>query len=358
MSLSELKTLLADLVRTPSVSGTERMVAEKLEQWASGQGLSVVRNDAGVVITVDGNAPGPTLWLASHLDTVPPGEGWVRDPFAATIEDGVLHGRGASDAKASVAAMAFTARGLARRGGPPRGRLRVVATYGEETASTTMPAAVQQLGPPDAAIVGEPTSLEPCVAQRGLLIVRLRWSGTAGHAGWAAAQPGEADNAIEKAAHDLARLSRFRFVEKHSVLGPTAATITRIEGGIATNVVPDSCIATLDIRTTPLYSVHDVLATIALEAPFATIELVSQRFLPCETPGESRLWPVIREARPSAQPFGSPTASDWVFLRDVDTVKLGPGDSRLSHTTEERVSLIEVEEAARLYEAVAWRYLS
>ena len=310
------------------------------------------------MITVEGVTSGPTLWLASHLDTVPPGEGWARDPFAATIEEGVLHGRGASDAKASVAAMAFTARALARRGGPPRGRLHVVATYGEETASTTMPMAVQHLGPPDAAIVGEPTSLEPCVAQRGLLIVRLRWAGTAGHAGWAASQPGSADNAIEKGVYDLVRLSQLRFSEFHPVLGATAATITRIDGGTATNVVPDSCVAILDIRTTPLYSVDDILAAIARHAPSATIELVSRRFLPCETPADSRLWPAIRECKPTSRPFGSPTASDWVFLRDIDAVKLGPGDSRLSHTTEERVSLLEVEEAARLYEAVAWRYLS
>jgi acetylornithine deacetylase len=70
------------------------------------------------------------------------------------------------------------------------------------------------------------------------------------------------------------------------------------------------------------------------------------------------LLPAILSARAGGRPFGSPTASDWVFLRDVDAVKLGPGDSRLSHTNEERISLAEVEQAARLYADVAREYLS
>ena len=350
--------LLLALVRTPSVSGDERAVAEKLAQWARDEGLAVALDDAGVSIEVPGRAPGPTLWLASHLDTVPVGEGWARDPFAGIVEDGVLHGRGASDAKASVAAMACAAGALARKGGPARGKLVVVATFGEETARTTMPLAILRLGRPDAAIVGEPTSLEPCVAQRGLVILRLHWRGTAGHAGWAAANPGAADNAIEKGARDLARLAALRFDKEHATLGWTGMTMTRIEGGRAANVVPEACTATLDIRTTPAYEPEEVVAAIAREVPSAEIEIVSRRFLPCATPPDSRLLPAVMAARAGSKPFGSPTASDWVFLRDVDAVKLGPGDSRRSHTNEEQVSIATVQEAARVYATIAREYLS
>jgi acetylornithine deacetylase len=345
-------------VRTPSVSGEERAAAEKLATWARAAGLAVSLDDAGVCIEVAGPAPGRSLWLASHLDTVPVGEGWAHDPLAGVVADGVLHGRGASDAKASVAAMACAARDFARAGGPARGRLVVLATYGEETARTTMPVALARRGKPDAAIVGEPTSLEPCVAQRGLVILRLRWRGTAGHAGWAAANPGAADNAIEKAARDVALLAALRLPRAHPVLGLSAATVTRIEGGTASNVVPDACTATVDVRTTPAYTADEIVAAVAGAAPSAEVEIVSRRFLPCETPADSRLLPAILAARPEGRPFGSPTASDWVFLRDVDAVKLGPGDSRLSHTNEERISLAEVEQAARLYREIAQRYLA
>jgi acetylornithine deacetylase len=349
---------LGELVRTRSVSGEEHAVAHKLLLWAQARGLTAALDDAGVRIEVAGRAPGPSLWLASHLDTVPLGEGWSRDPLAGTVENGTLHGRGASDAKASVAAMAVAASALHRAGGPVHGRLVVLATFGEETTNTTMPLAIERLGRPDAAIIGEPTSLEPCVSQRGLVILRLRWRGTAAHAGWAAAHPGAADNAIDKAAREIARLADLRYPREHPVLGWTAATVTRIEGGSASNVVPESCIATVDVRTTPAYTPDEVVDEIARAAPSAEVELVSRRFLPCETPPDSRLLSAILSARAGGRPFGSPTASDWVFLRDVDAVKLGPGDSRLSHTNEERISLAEVEQAVRLYADVAREYLS
>ena len=72
--------------------------------------------------------------LASHLDVVPPGDGWTRDPFVPVIENGVLYGRGSGDAKASVSAMLYAlggcCRGMADR---PRGRLLAIFSYGEET---------------------------------------------------------------------------------------------------------------------------------------------------------------------------------------------------------------------------------
>ena len=346
-------SLLADLVRTPSVSGEEAAVADRLAAWGRAHGLKATLDESGVLLESNGGAPGPTLWLASHLDTVPPGEGWRRDPFAAEVEDGVLFGRGASDAKGSVAAMAAA---VAALGPPSRGRLVGVFTFGEETALTTMPRAVERLGRPDAAIVGEPTALRPCVAQRGLLILRLRWRGRAAHAGWSSMHPGATDNAAHKAGADLARLAAMRFEREHEVLGSTTLNVTRLSGGTATNVIPDLCEATLDVRTTPAYSPDEIVERVAA-AVSAEVEVVSRRFLPCSTPDDSRLLPVVLDAAPDAAPFVSPTASDWVFLRETDAVKLGPGDSTLSHTIDERISLAEVVRARDLYVGIAARYL-
>lgn len=346
--------LLVDLVRTPSVSGEEAAVAARLATWGRERGLATTLDDAGVRFESVGRAPGPTLWLASHLDTVPAGDGWAIDPFAGAVEHGILRGRGASDAKASVAAMACAAASLGR---PARGRLVAAFTFGEETARTTMPLLVDRAGKPDAAIVGEPTSLRPCIAQRGLLIVRLRWRGRASHAGWASMTPGASENAIHKAAPDLARLASLRFEREHDVLGVTSVNVTRLSGGTASNVVPDLCEATLDVRTTPAYSPDEIVERVAA-AISGEIEVVSRRFLPCATPDDSRLLPVVLDAAPDAEPFVSPTASDWVFLRDVDAVKLGPGDSTLSHTVDERIALDEVARARDLYAAIAAGYLA
>lgn len=336
------------------MSGAEAAVAERLAAWGREHGLATTLDDAGVRFEAEGDAPGPALWLASHLDTVPAGDGWTLDPFAGTVRDGILFGRGASDAKGSVAAMASA---FAAVGRPARGRLVAVFTFGEETARTTMPLLVERLGRPDAAIVGEPTSLRPCVAQRGLLILRLRWRGRAAHAGWSSMHPGAAENAVHKAAADLARVASLRFEREHDLLGATSLNVTKLAGGTASNVVPDLCEATLDVRTTPAYSPDEIVERVAAAAS-GEIEVVSRRFLPCLTPDDSRLLPVVLDARPDAEPFVSPTASDWVFLREVDAVKLGPGDSTLSHTVDERISLDEVARARDLYAAIAARYLA
>ena len=354
-SWPDLTRLLADLVRTPSPSGEEAAAAAVLATWAERHGLMVTADETGVRIEVDGAAPGPTLLLASHLDTVPAGEDWTRDPHGAHIEGAWLHGRGAVDAKGPVAAMAAAAADLAASGGPPRGKVVVLAAFAEETANATLGAALSRMPRPDAAIVGEPTSLEPAIAQRGLVVLRLKWSGRATHAGWAAqedAARSQEGNAIVLAASDLASLAAASFDRVHPVLGRVALSPTRIEAGTASNVIPASCTAILDIRTTPRYEPHEIVARIR-EATRADIEVVSQRFLPCETPPGSAVLEAIRRVRPWCVPFGSPTASDWVFLRDLDAVKLGPGDSRLSHTSEERISIDEVAAAAKMYAAIA-----
>ena len=116
--------LLAELVATPSVSGGEAAVASRVEETARAWGLDVSRDATGVKVEVRSGRPGPTLALVSHLDVVPPGEGWTRDPFTPAFEDGRLYGRGSGDAKASVAAMLTAARDVAAGGGPPSGRRR------------------------------------------------------------------------------------------------------------------------------------------------------------------------------------------------------------------------------------------
>jgi acetylornithine deacetylase len=353
----EAAALLERLVRTPSPSGQERVAAELLASWAAERGLEVSRDDTAVRISSRSRRPGKTLALASHLDTVPPGEGWTMDPLAATVRDGRLYGRGAVDAKASVAAMAAAVAAVAAAGGPGSGTLLLLATYGEETRETTMPAALAALGRlPDAAIVGEPTGLRPCVAQRGQLLLRLVWEGEQVHSGWASERETPPVNAVHLAATDLVALQALRPGRRHPLLGNVSITPTMISGGIARNVTPPSCEVVLDIRTTPAWS-HPELVDLVRGAVAGRVEVISERLVPAETPAGSELLAAIRRARPEAPEITSPTCSDWVFLRGADAVKLGPGLSRVSHTADEWVELDQVREAARLYGDVAKEYL-
>jgi acetylornithine deacetylase len=347
--------LLKALVAIPSVSGEEEPLARYVETTAREWGLEVARDELAVRVEV-GTRPGPTIALVSHLDVVPPGKGWTREPFAPTVEGNRLYGRGSGDAKASVAAMLCAAKDLADAGGPHRGRLLTLFGYGEETKHTTMERAVETVGRIDAAVVGEPTNLEFAVAQRGLMMVDLLAEGDQRHAGYAAAD-GEFRNATLVLARDLLKLDGLFAERSHPVLGRTTATPTMLDAGVSRNVTPPVAKAILDIRSTPDWT-HDEVAHVLRQSLTSNVVVTSQRLVPCETPVGSRLLAAARRVRPEAQTFGSPTCSDWVFLRHVDAVKCGPGTSRRSHTPDEYVDLPEVTAARAFYAELAQAYLA
>jgi len=347
--------LLKALVAIPSVSGEEEEVAVFVEATAHGWGLPARRDELAVTVELQGRREGPTLALVSHLDVVPPGKGWTHDPFMPTIEGTRLYGRGSGDAKASVAAMLCAAEDVAKAGGPETGRLLVLLGYGEETRHTTMERAVAAAGPIDAAVVGEPTNLDFAVAQRGLMMVDLFAEGDQRHAGYAAAD-GEFRNAAIVLARDLLRLEGLFAERTHPVLGHTTATPTMLDAGVSRNVTPPVAKAILDIRSTPDWT-HDEVADVLRQALVSNVVVTSQRLVPCETPADSRLLAVARRVRPEANTFGSPTCSDWVFLRHTDAVKCGPGTSRRSHTPDECVDLPEVSAARAFYAELVRGYL-
>jgi len=354
-SLPEI-ALLRDLVGVHSVSGTEEILARWVEEWARAAGLAVERDDAAVTLSLSSRVAGPTLALVSHLDTVPAGEGWTVPPFEPTIRDDRLYGRGSGDAKASVASMLSAARDLAQSGGPARGRLLVVLGYQEETRHTTMGTAVERLGPLDAAVVGEPTNLEFAIAQRGLMMVDLIARGDQRHAGYAADNP-DFTNAIVELGRNVARLPALFRDRRHPILGLATATPTMVEAGVSRNVTPPVARAILDVRSTPDWS-HAELARVLRAELDVEVVVTSDRLVPCETPPDSRLLALAQGVRPRGRPFGSPTCSDWVFLRDRDAIKCGPGTSRRSHTADEYVDLPEVSEARHFYTQLAQAYLA
>jgi acetylornithine deacetylase len=348
--------LLRQLVAIPSVSGEEAAVAAFVEETARGWGLDAVRDDSSVRIEVRGGSPGPTLALVSHLDVVPPGAGWTRDPFTPSVEGNRLYGRGSGDAKASVAAMVAAARDLATGPEIESGRLVVILGYGEETRNTTMERAVERAGPIDAAVVGEPTNLDIATAQRGLMMVDLVARGDQRHAGYAAAD-GEFVNAALVLARDLLRLEGLFRDRAHPVLGHTTATPTMLDAGVGRNVTPPVATAILDVRSTPDWT-HDEIADLLRGRLDSEVVVTSRRLVPCETPADSRLLAAATRARPGAARFGSPTCSDWVFLRHADAIKAGPGTSRRSHTPDEYVDLPEVSTARAFYAGLARDYLA
>jgi acetylornithine deacetylase len=325
-----------------------------VEQHARKLGLDVVRDETSVRISVGDELSGPTLALASHLDVVPPGEGWTRDPFTPVIAGGLLYGRGSGDAKASVSAMLHAVADVSDHGGPRRGRLLAIFSYGEETRLATMPAAVQRAGRLDAALVGEPTNLQFAIAQRGLMMVDLIAHGEQRHAGYAAS---DAPNAIATLARDLVLLDGIVSERSHPILGTTTVTPTMLEAGVSRNVTPPTAKAVLDVRSTPAWT-HDELEAALRERLTSEVVVTSKRLVPCETPADSRLLAAARLVAPDSRTYGSPTCSDWCFLRTLDAIKVGPGTSRRSHTPDEAVDITEVTAARAFYARAAEQYLA
>ncbi len=360
---SPVLDLHADLVRIPSLSHQEAAAADHVEAWARAvPGLVVGRLDDNVWASLgDGD---DLLLLASHLDVVPPSAEHPFPPFEPTVRDGRVYGRGAVDAKASGAAMLAALARLAASGWrpPPAGRVVVALTACEETGGgyngmQAMRADVFGHALPEvsAALVGEPTELRPCLAQKGLLILTATARGRTAHA----ARAHLGDNAITRAARDLVRLDALTFDRADPLLGLPTATATLVEGGTAKNVVPDRCGFTLDVRSTPAYT-HAELAELVAEHLESRVEVYSDRLVPCATPASAAVAASATDALVGlgmdAAPFGSPTASDWIFLADVPAVKIGPGRSELSHTADEHVEIDQLVRAVDVYEAIARRY--
>ncbi|MEM8599278.1 MAG: acetylglutamate kinase [Bacteroidota bacterium] len=356
--------LHAALIRFPSLSYQERAIADFVEAYAREHGgprVTVDRVADNVVVSL--GTGDDVLLLNSHLDVVPPSSDHPYPPFEPTVVSGKVYGRGAVDAKASGAAMLTALLTLARDGFEPKGVRLVVALTACEEASKDYNGVEHlrrdffgsALPQPSAALVGEPTELRPCLSQKGLLILRLHALGRTAHA--ARAHLGE--NAILAAARDLAALQALTFDRPDPFLGLPTVTPTLIEAGGAKNVVPDRCTITLDIRSTPMYPHGDLIALIG-DAVESEVEVYSRRLIPCATPADARIAQACQRALPSlvadATPFGSPTASDWIFLHDVPTVKIGPGRSELSHTPEEHVEAAEVERAVEVYRAIVAAY--
>ena len=340
--------LLEGMVAIPSVSGAEQALSDHLAGLLTESGFKVQRH--GTNLCFELGSQGPRLLLVSHLDTVPPCAGWSADPLNPWWAGDRLFGLGANDAKGCVAAMVLAALELKDKLEGLAARAVFAFVSGEEVGGKGIQELLPALGELDAAVVGEPTGLTVCTAQRGMLILQCAARGESAHV--AHAHLGE--NAVHKAARDIARLDALRF-EPHLLLGEARAQVTMVSGGLAKNQVPDRCEFIVDVRSTPNLD-HDALtAQISAELE-SEVTVFSDHYRPVATePAE----PVVRAALAAAGTqggTGSATASDWAFLGHLPAVKAGPGDTYRSHRPDEWLALGELKAGAAFYEKLVLNY--
>ena len=342
------------LVEMPSVSHAEDDIADLLANFLGDHGVQVERIERNVIAC---SGDRPRLVYNSHLDTVPPSDRWTRDPWRASREKGRIYGLGSNDAKAAVTGMA--AAFLCTLGTDLEGELAVAFVADEETGGRgtelIWPMLRERGWQPDAVVIGEPTGLNPAVAQKGMLILELETEGTACHAAHAGTL--KATNAVRELARDLVALEEIDLGPEHDQLGRTTMEPTVTGGGRVRNMIPERASSVLDLRTVPGEK-HSRLVDRVRERVGGRVKVISERLQPRECPSDAAILAAIETVRPQGRRFGSATMSDWALLDDVCAVKCGPGATERSHTPDEWIGVDEILAGAEFYGSLARVFLS
>jgi acetylornithine deacetylase len=215
------------------------------------------------------------------------------------------------------------------------------ATAEEEISGMNGLASIlDELGPLDLAIVGEPTQMQLAIAEKGLMVLDCTAHGKSGHA---AREEGE--NAIYKAIADIEKLRNYRFEKTSDILGAVKMSVTIINAGTQHNVVPDTCSFTVDVRTNEYYSNQEAFSIIETLIDSE----VKPRSFRLNSSGISVDHPIVqRGINLGLSYYGSPTTSDQAVI-PYPSVKIGPGDSARSHTADEFILISEIEEGFSIY---------
>ena len=361
--------LAARLIRCPSITPASGEVFDVLEQALTPLGFEVHR-------WVLGEAPdGPTenmvalrgsgvphFAFAGHLDVVPPGEGWIVDPFEASIEDGLLVGRGANDMKSAIAA--FVA--AVSRVEPTEGTISLLITGDEEGYATYgTPRIIDWLNErqirPDMILIGEPTSVDRLgdtvkIGRRGSVNMWIEALGVQGHV----AYPHRATNPIGPLARIIAALDALHLDDGTDVFPPSNIEFTGISTPTsASNVIPGKATAQLNIRFNNLHRGEDLVRMVEeiakREAPGSQVRarISGEAFLTPPGPLYEVVVAAIQEATGAAPELStSGGTSDGRFLIQLcPVVDFGLPNATM-HKVGECAAIEDIRALSGIYEKI------
>ena len=371
--------MLTDMIAIDTTDGKEAALAEWLAARLSAAGIQaelqpVEGSRCNLVATLPGRIKGGRRIFNAHLDTVPVGEGWTKDPFTAVIENGKLYGRGASDTKSCLAAMAAALIELAESRAVPEHDIVLLGTAGEEKDMAGARAFVASGGMADAGclVVGEPTNqlgqvgcIEVVNTTKGCLPIALRTKGLSSHG----AQPSEGVNAVllmTEYLHWLNRHPPFAGVGPDPDHGLPTWAPTVIQGGQVFNMIPAACEAFLDTRPIPGMSEADTVRPFFNAAASlwgddwrSFIDITSRFFLPPLRCAAHH--PVLQQALAVAASCGFTShirrffgASDVSYLcvnPDIPFFLFGPGIESQAHKADEFLWVSDYLAAVDFYKA-------
>lgn len=391
---------LRELIRIPSITGSEEAIQDAMERLFGEVGLETKRIVTDPVAFADdpdfpgaemprtslpvvtgrlGRSGGRRILLVGHVDVVPPGDlsTWSVDPWAADARDGRMYGRGACDMKGGVVAILAAVRAIVASGAADGfdGELLVVSVPSEEDGGQGMLAAIRAGCTGDAAIITEPTELDVVIAHAGAITFRLTVPGRAAHASTRREGVSALDNLytlIRALEADETARNAAETDPLMTVLDlPYATMIGKVEGGEWASTVLDRVVAEgrygVKLGQTWRDAQADLRACIEAACaadPFlrdhpAEIELTGGKFSSARIPADHPLPVSLADAaeatlgrRPAL--LGEPYGADMRLLVNegaTPTVIFGPGNVRVAHSADEYVSLAEVAECARVLAA-------
>jgi len=375
---------LKELIRIPTISGNEKQVADHIKEIVKSEGISTYEelvfdpetNRSQLIVTLKGaEESSKVLGITGHMDVVPIGEEeWNEDPFSGYENKGKIYGRGSTDMKSGLMAAVIALINLKRSGKDFKGTLKLLLTAAEETSAMGSLQLTEAGYANDltALIAAEPTSNYLFNAEKGAFWLEFKTTGQTAHG----STPQNGINAID---HMLYFIERFRseidFAPfEDELLGKVTASLDVIQGGNATNVVPDSCIARFDIRTTPalqhqylLNRIEEINQNIKEEIADFKLEVnVLADLYPVSTPFEDPFTQIVFNARKGIAanqntPLGYPGYTDAAqftkVLPGVPILVIGPGDVTQSHQPNEYVIKSDYLNAIQIFTRVIHDYL-
>ena len=333
--------LLCRLIEVPRVSREETAAADMLQAYMQDElGLSTQRLGNNLwSVAPNFDEKKDTLLLNAHIDTVKPVAGWQRNPFKATREGSRIYGLGSNDDGASLVSLLHVFAALKEE--KTRYNLVFLVSAEEEVSGKDGIESVLPLLPKiDVALVGEPTGMQPAIAEKGLMVLDVTAHGKAGHAA-----RDEGENAIYKALEDIEWFRNYKWEKVSPLLGPVKMTVTIVNAGTQHNVVPDTCTFTVDVRSNECYTNRELFDEIGKNVK-SEVKARSFRL------GSSSIdvnHPLVQKVIGlGGKPFGSPTLSDQALM-PFPSLKLGPGESKRSHSADEFVDFCEIRQAIETY---------
>ncbi|OED44903.1 acetylornithine deacetylase [Flavobacteriaceae bacterium (ex Bugula neritina AB1)] len=335
--------LLCKLIETPSFSTEEDRTAQLIENWFSNKNIPFEREHNNIWAYnkyFDDNKP--TILLNSHHDTVKPNGNYTNDPFHAHIKNEKLFGLGSNDAGGCLVSLIATFTYFYAKQDLNYNLVLAATAEEENSGDLGLKSILKYLKNVEFAIVGEPTLMQLAIAEKGLLIVDVTVKGTASHA----AHEND-DNSIYKTLEIIQWFKNYEFEKKSETLGDVKMTVTQIKAGNQHNVVPSHCDLVVDIRVNDKYKNKEVLEIVKKAMP-NDVE-VHPRSLHLSSSSIPKDHPIVCSGISLGREiYGSPTLSDQSVL-SCPSLKLGPGDSKRSHSADEFIYLEEIREGVALY---------